>query len=211
MFITTRTHVTRHWRLLTIGSILLMLALVACGGGSTASSPPTPTPNPTAAPSPTAASNTQTYTGDGFTIDYPSNWKIDTSTAGQVIFGDPNTGAAMRINVVDNPSSGQTADSIVGATIQQFQSQYANLQQDSNVSNSAMVGGDTWTQQGATYDVTSNGQATNFTGIVLADGHPANSPTLKGFLIVYAAPSNTFDQVNNDIFQPMLQSFTFSS
>ena len=211
MLMTTCTKAIRHWTLLTVGSILLTLALIACGGGSTTSSAPTATPKPTAAPSPTSASNTQTYNGDGFTIDYPSSWTIDTSTAGQVIFGDPTTGAAMRINVVDNPSSGQTADSIVTATIQQFQSQYTNLQQASSVPNSAMVGGDTWSQQGATYDVTSNGQATNFTGIVLADGHPANSPNLKGFLIVYAAPTDTFDQVNTNIFQPMLQTFTFTS
>ncbi|HZU01110.1 MAG TPA: hypothetical protein VFA10_15690 [Ktedonobacteraceae bacterium] len=36
-------------------------------------------------------------------------------------------------------------------------------------------------------------------------------PTLKGFLIVYAAPTDMFDQVNNDIFQPMLQTFMFFS
>jgi hypothetical protein len=33
----------------------------------------------------------------------------------------------------------------------------------------------------------------------------------KGFLIIYAAPTQVFDQANNDDFQPMLQSFMFTS
>ena len=211
MFTTTLSKAIRHWTLLTVCSILLTLALVACGGGSTASSTPTPTPKPTVAPSPTAASNTQTYTGDGFTIDYPSSWQMSTPAAGQVVLADPTSGAGVRINVVDN-TGGQTADAIVTATLQQFQSQYANLQQASDVPNSAMVGGDTWSQGGATYDVTSNnGQTANFKGVILADAHPANSSMPKGFLLVYAAPTAMFDQVNSDVFQPMLQTFIFTS
>ena len=113
------------------------------------------------------------------------------------------------IKVVDNPGAGQTPDGIVSATLQAFQSK-PNFQPATDVPNSAMVGGDTWSQGGATYDATSNGQTLNNKVVVLADGHPANSP-VKGFLIVLSALTNMFDQANTNDFQPMLQSFMFTS
>lgn len=212
MLLTTRTKAIRHWTVFTVCSILLIVVLAACGGGSTASSTSTPTstPTPKPTPSPTSPSNAQTYTGDGYTIDYPSGWQTTSPAAGQVIFADPSSGAALRINVVDD-TGGQTADAIVTATLQQFQSQYTNFQQMTNVPASASVAGDTWSQGGATYDVTQNGQTTTYQAVIQADGHPANSSMPKGFLIIYAAPTQVFDQANNDDFQPMLQSFTFTS
>lgn len=213
MLNTTRMKTIPHWILYAVCSILLAAAFAACGG-STTTSTSTPKPQPTqsaqAAPSPTSASNAQTYTGDGFTIDYPSTWQTSTPAAGQIIFADPSTGAAVRINVVDS-TGGQTADAIVTATLQQLQSQFTNFQQLTDVPNSATLAGDTWSQGGATYDVTSNGQTTSYKAVVMADAHPANSPSAKGFLLVYVAPPDVFDQVNNDDFQPMLQSFTFTS
>ena len=213
MLTTTQTKTIRHWTWITICGVLLAVAFAACGS-STANGTPTPKPQPTqqtqAAPSPTSASDTQTYTGDGFTIDYPSSWQTSTPATGQIVFADPSTGAAVRINVVDS-TGGQTADAIVTATLQQLQSQFTNFQQLTDVPNSSTLAGDTWSQGGATYDVASNGQTTSYKAIVMADAHPANSSSAKGFLLVYVAPPDVFDQVNNDDFQPMLQSFTFTS
>jgi hypothetical protein len=213
MLTTTRMKSIRHWTLFTICSIVFAVVFVACGGSTTGSNP-TPTPRPTqppqATPSPTSASNALTYTGDGFTIDYPSSWQTSTPAAGQIVFADPTTGAAVRINVVDD-TGGQTADAIVTATLQQLQSQNTNFQQLTNVPGTTTLAGDTWSQGGATYDVASNGTTTSYQAVVMADAHPANSATPKGFLIVYVAPPDTFDQANTDDFQPMLQSFTFIS
>src|SRR5258708_31762352 len=121
MLLTTRTKAIRHWTVFTVCSILLTVVLAACGGGSTARSTSTPPPKPT--PSPTSTSNSQTYTGDGYTIDYPSGWQTTSPAAGQVIFVDPSSGAALRINVVDDTVA-QTAHPIVPPTLHQFQSQY---------------------------------------------------------------------------------------
>ena len=206
-FLTKRS---AHLFMLIMCSFIIASVVSACGGES-ASSSPTPTSQPTAAATATSAPIGQTYTGDGYTISYPSDLKPNTATPGQVIFANASNTVAFLIKVVDHPGAGQTATSIVGAVVQGFQSR-PNFQLATDVLSSTMVGGDTWNQAGATYDApNASGQATNVKIVVLADGHPANSPMLKGFLIVYSATTDIFDQTNTNTFQPMLQSFKFTS
>jgi hypothetical protein len=54
-----------------------------------------------------------------------------------------------------------------------------------------------------------NGQAVPGKLVVLADNHPASSPTTQAFEIYYVGPTATFSQTN-PTFQAMLQSFKFS-
>src|SRR5438270_13919902 len=107
-----------HSFVLLACSILLAMLLAACGGAATTSSstptptpPPSPTPSPT--PSPSPATSLTTYTGDRYTIGYPSSLKVNAQSS-KVTFADstgiynmpivatPNTGAAISTDTVAN-------------------------------------------------------------------------------------------------------------
>jgi len=79
------------------------------------------------------------------------------------------------------------------------------------VAPTTMVGGDTWNQRAVSGDATVNGQTANIKLVVIADNHPESSPSTKGFIIVYGTAKQLFDAANSTYFQPMLQSFKFTS
>ncbi len=202
---------TLRWTLLMLCSLLLAVLLIACGGGGTsATSTPTPTPMPTTPPSPTPPPLT-TYTGSGYTIGYPQGWKVKTSSDG-VTFTDPNGLAYVTVRTAPNPNGVVTTDTQTSLAIQVFKSSAKN-EQKVDIAATAMVGGDTWSQQAATGDITPSGQSSpvNVKIVVLADNHPANSSSTKSFVIGYATGTPLFDLANTSVFQPILQSFKFTS
>jgi hypothetical protein len=81
-----------------------------------------------------------------------------------------------------------------------------------DIAPTAMVGGDSWDQIAATGDEPISGQTrpVNAELVVMADNHPAASPTGRSWQIQYTTFTNVFAQMNAHLFQPMLQSFTFA-
>ena len=81
-----------------------------------------------------------------------------------------------------------------------------------DIAPTAMVGGDSWDQIAATSDEQISGQTqpVNAELVVMADNHPATSPTARSWQIQYSTYTNDFAQMNAHLFQPMLQSFKFA-
>jgi hypothetical protein len=215
MILTSPTQRFVPLSMLVVCSLVLALMLVACGGGSATSSDPAAQPTTadqsTATPQPTSGSSTTTYTGNGFTIDYPQDWKTSMLSTSEVEFTNPSNIVALDINVVDD-TSGKSATDLLSAALQNFQSnptKYPNFQ-TVDMPATTTVGGETWSQGAFTYDYTTNGQTTPTEIVLLVDVHSTGSSTPKAFSVAYGAPAALFDQVNNDSFQPMLQSFAFA-
>ncbi len=86
---------------LSVIALLLIVLLAACSSlGGTASSPTPTTATPSPTPSPTPA--VTTYTGDGYTISYPKDWKKSVAS-GQTTFQDSLGANALGVVVVANP------------------------------------------------------------------------------------------------------------
>ncbi len=192
--------------------LTLALLLTACDFGGSSSAAPTPTATtaaPTTAPTKAPSSNLATFTGNGFTIGYPKDWKVDRSQQGVVTFSDPQGIAYLYVHVSPNPAGIISPEQQVDAGLQLFQSKVKNYQ-PASIAPTASVGGDSWTQKAATGDLTTQGQTVPAKIVVLADNHPANSPNTQGFTIAYATGQQVFDIANEGEFQPMLRSFSFS-
>jgi hypothetical protein len=56
-----------------------------------------------------------------------------------------------------------------------------------------------------------HGQSANLHFVVISDNHPANSPGSTSFTVIYDTAQELFDMNNTSYFQPMLQTFKFSS
>lgn len=199
MVMTIRIKAIRYWLPLSVCSIVLIIALVACGEGTTTASAPMS--------SPTARLSLIPYTGNGYTIRYPLDWKSSRPDSGEVLFSDPTGMAKLLLGSADN-STGVPADATVHGILHSLQSSQLNFH-PLEVPASTTVGGETWSQGAATYDAAVNGQLVPYKVVVLAVNHGPITPKLKGFLITYTAPTGIFDQVDRTEFQPMLQSFAF--
>ena len=188
--------------LLSFSILLLAMFVSACDIGGFGG---TPTPTPTSATTMTA------YTGDGFTISYPQTWKVKTDSTG-VTFTDPNGIAYFQIHEAPNPEGIVSTSNQVTLGLEAFKSQAKNYQQQS-VPSTITLANETWSQGAATGDITPSGQSTraNVKIYVISANHPANSTATKAFIIGYATGSQVFDLANTGYFQPMLQSFKFTS
>lgn len=206
---------------LSLCSLLLVCLLSACGlgGGSTGAASTATSGNTSAITQPTAvpahptsapAAGLTTYTGNGFSIDYPAGWKAIEEGKGQVMIMNQQAGQAGTLSIGINPAGGKVPAT---AMIQFALIGFTALPhyQKVNIAPEVTVGGDSWDQIAATGDVPVTGQTqlVNYESVVLADVHPAASPTARGFEIRYTTDAGNFAQMNTSSFQPMLQSFKF--
>lgn len=201
-------HVTRQVSI-NLSFLVLIALLAACGGGGgTASSTPTPSAS---VPSPTAPSTSmQTFTGNGFSISYPQSWQKTTSSS-QTVFEDATTGNAFTIVQTADPGGAASADTLASASIQAIAKTVLKNGKTESIAASTSLNGVTWSQRAVTGDVTVGSQDVPAKLVLLVTIHPASAPTSQAFQLFYVAPTFTFDQVNLLIFQPMLQSFKFTS
>ncbi len=192
------------WKItLVLGSLMLFM-LVACGDGNNGSAKATPTS------APPTTSTLSTYKGDGYEIGYPQSWKVNTGSNGLVTFADPQGIAYVTIHVMPNPNGIISTANQVELGLQGFKSQAKNYQQ-ANISPTATLGGDTWSQGSASGEVKVNGQPTPVLvkTVILANNRPAQTLSTRSFVIAYATGQQVFDLADVGFFQPMLQSFKF--
>jgi len=187
---------------LLLSLLALTLFLVACGnsGSSTTISAPTSTPTPTP--------GGQSYTGDGYSLSYPLDWKV-TTQSGVAEFssnaGNPLPLLTIRTAAFDNTpgTPGVSLDQqmvIEETTLTGNQ----NFQEDKTVASTTSIGGDTWKEFGATYDVS----VLHTKAVVFGDQHPAS--TGKIFIIRLTDTAASYDQDYSTIIQPIFNSFKFS-
>lgn len=217
------SHFSRSRLILSIGSLFLVCLLVACGSGgastgttSVSPSPSTPAPTRQATSAPTRPSSTTsltTYTGNGFSISYPQGWAVLKETNGSVIFVEERAGATKGSHfaiTLGKQGLVHPTSTTLNFWQQAFMAQ-PNYQKV-DIATTAMVGGDSWDQIAATNDEPVSGQTrpVNAELVVMADNHPATSPTARSWQIQYTTYTNDFAQMNATLFQPMLQSFKFA-
>ena len=195
-------------------SLLLVFILVACGGGgttTTTTSTPTPTVKPSPTPSPTPAVSFTTYTGKGFTISYPQGWKVTTSNNDQEINMTNDTAmASLAIVVVPDPNGIASASTFLNTEVNAVQKSVTNAH-TVNIPANTTIGGDTWVQKSLVGTSTSQGQSGVVQFVFACDIHPASTSESKSFTILYGTPQALFNTANTTYFQPMLQSFKFTS
>jgi len=146
--------------------------------------------------------------GTGYIIRYPKGWNVTNSSESTVSFKDSTGVYNLSIVVSPHPKGLASANVLVDARIKLTKSQLKNSQSVA-ITPKTKVGGDTWGQGSISGTNTKNGQGVMLQTVVIADIHPANSPTSKGFIIVYGTAKSKFDQANAQYFLPMLQSFKF--
>jgi len=172
--------------------LVLTLLLAACGGSGRS----TPTG--------------KTYNGDSYQFTYPQDWTYKTnpgmkiSKSTEVLFtskSDPT----VTFDITDTtPIPGMSPDNFITSGLDYFKATCQGYQQDSTVPSTASVGGTTWKQIGGTGD--RNGQHLN--GVSLAVQYPAS--TGKVFTIIQTAKADSYGQVYNTVFKPVLESFKFT-
>jgi len=154
----------------------------------------------------------KTYTAKDYSIDYPEGWTASVGSDNIVSFTDPTGLLYLTITVQLNAQGATAPTDLVTMGLQVFQSQASNYQQVS-IASTTTIGNETWSQGAATGNVTITGQVAPIATkeVVIADNHPPSSVTTKGYTIAYSASLSDFILVNQGYFQPMLQSFSFTS
>jgi hypothetical protein len=202
------------WSMLIGCSILLTLVISACSTSGSGGAPTIPTPTPTPTPSPTPTVNS--YTGQGYTINYPKDWtyqKDNHQVAGHgvpvTVFRDSLGINTITIGVLQNPNGLFPVPTDVSTAMEfaGLSSSVKNYKQVS-IADKTTIDGQTWNQIAATDNITQQGTTKKVVG--LACNYPANSPTTALYVIVYGGPAATFDNTDSMDFQPTLKSFKFS-
>lgn len=183
------------------GCLSLMLLLSACSlfGGSTA------TPTPTSPPAQTLT----TYQGDGYSISYPQSWSAKGS-GNLVTFSDPLGATTFIIEEFPDPNGAISSSAAIDQGVNSLQKQGKNFKKVA-IAPTTTVNGEKWNQSALTSDATQNGQTTNVKFVILSNNHPASALNTKTYLLTRSAPTQLFDLVDTQSFQPMLQSFKFTA
>jgi hypothetical protein len=188
------------------GIFVFCFLLTACGGGTATATPPAPTTAPTATPTtvptPTPAVTLTTFTGDGYTIGYPTSWTE--KKAGTVVQLSRDDNTSLIVETAESPSGVSTTGSVQGG-LAGLKSNAKNFQ-TKDVPATVTVNNIEWQQGAATADDPTTGA--HYTVYVLASKFPNNPNKLVA--IIYNASTSEFDKLNTDDFQPILQSFKFS-
>ncbi|MBO0782887.1 MAG: hypothetical protein J2P37_29080 [Ktedonobacteraceae bacterium] len=210
-----------HTSLYLLGALCgILLLLTACSQNSSSGSVLNSAAGTSTVRTPTHASTTPTtastaatkvaftqYKGDGYTINYPKNWKV-TKGVNAVTFNDPNSIANFVVQIAPNPKGTIKPDKPVSTVLNSVQKGGKNYKK-LNLPATTTINGVTWTQAGATADISAQGKTQSEKMVTLATNHevPGRETTL--FSIVYASSTQNFDRDDRSIFHPMLQSFKF--
>ena len=212
--------------------LLLALLLIACSGTSgqsTGTSNSTGTGNSSSSgnsgnnnsttnpvqnvltPTATYAASTlsKTYTGSDFTIKYPANWKTTTSN-NEVVFTDPTGDYTLTVGSTANPQGATTSAQLIDGGVSGAKTNLKDTQ-TVDVPQTTTLDNQTWDQRSLTGTGTLNGKSSDIKAVVLATNYPEKTSKTRGYVIVYVATKDQFDQAESTYFKPMLQSFKFAS
>jgi len=193
---------TSRWTPLALCCLTFAVLLTACGGTTSQQAVP---------PKPTATSVPMTsVAGNGFTINYPQGWQISRSGAHLTTLTNSGGTDSFSIAVVPSPKSAISADTLMNTAVKAQMVALKDAQKVS-VPPTVTVGGTSWNQQSVSGTQRLNAADIVVQPVVLATVHPGDTPTSKGYTIIYRAPQASFAQSNTSYFQPMLQSFKFQS
>ncbi len=86
-----------------------------------------------------------------------------------------------------------------------------NLQNEKTIAvpKTVMLAGQTWSQRSLSGISTLSEPNSEIEATVLATNHPAKASNTQGYIIVYVAAKNQFDQAQTRYFTPILQSLKF--
>ncbi len=112
----------------------------------------------------------------------------------------------MTIVVTPNPNGLISADSTSTMATNNIKATMTNPQ-TLPVPTTVTIGGDKWIQKAVSGTVA----VAAVQLVILADNHPANTLNTLNFTIVYGTNQAAFDEAVTSYFQPMLNSFKFSS
>jgi len=181
---------------------LLSACMVACGS-STASTPPKPTVTPPT-PSPTPTIALTVYKGAGYSIGYPQGWTMNGS--GQQIQVSDSAQDNLVIASKDAQNLSNSSNALMVQILLGALKIGAKDYKIINVPSQTTINGTLWSQGAATMTDPKMGP---MQVIVLATQNPKHAGQV--ITMFYGASLKTFDKVNQEDFQPMLQSFKFQS
>ena len=164
---------------------------------------------PTATATASSKLTLKEYTGSGFTIKYPQDWKV-TNSSTSIAFTDPSGNYSMTVNSQSNANGAMSEDQLVTNELENVKKGLKD-DQTVNMPATATVGGQSWTQQAVSGSSTVNGKSSEVQTVVLGTNHPTHAADTKGYSITYAAPKDEFSQTSTTYFTPMLDTFTFTS
>lgn len=209
-------------------ALIVTLLLAACGGGSAtnpskSSSGPVTNGDTSSSTSKAAATSTalamtpaamanavmKTYNGNGFTIKYPQNWKVTSSTNG-VAFSDPTGAYNLSVGTTPNTDGSVNAEQLVNGGITGAKANLKNVESVA-VPSTISFAGQNWTQRAIAGANTYQGKTSTIEANVLATNHPNHASTTRGYVIAYVTLRDKFAQAKSMYFEPMLQSFKFNS
>ncbi|MBA2396198.1 MAG: hypothetical protein H0V70_26020 [Ktedonobacteraceae bacterium] len=200
-----KRHVTRF----SLGAFLLLLLsafIVGCGS-STASTPPKATAT-APAPTPVPTVMLTTYKGTGYAIGYPQGWTLQGS--GQQVQILDATQDQLLIQTATGSSGSSSSNTHLMETVLQgllnIMKQGSKDFKEIGGTQKTTVGGAAWDQRIFTMTDPKLGPI-QFN--ILYTQNPKNTGQI--ITMLYGTTTKTFDKVNTDNFQPMLQSFQFQA
>lgn len=213
-----RSRVARWW---VIGTLILVLALILSlgiilipgllqrPGAQVIPKPTSPAALETPMPGTTTTppSGLAVYTGKGYSIGYPKDWKIEPGDQ-TVIFSSVTGMYSLLIVVNPNPDGIISASTMVNDNIAAFKGQMTNSRMET-LPATTIVGGENWAQKSISGTETSGGVRFDLQAVVISDNHPANSADTRNFTITYSTERSLFATANTSYFQQMLRSFKF--
>jgi len=127
-----------------------------------------------------------------------------------VAFTGVSCACTFQINVATNPGGVIGAGAADQAGVAAGENGLKNPH-SVNISPTTTIGGDSWDQKEFAGSVSQSGQDLEVQFVVASDNHPASSPSTQLFTIVYGSATLLFANADASYFQPMLQSFKFTS
>lgn len=174
-------------------ALVLIFLLAACGSGSNSNTssngnsanPVRQVETATSMATSTSTASMKTYTGTGYTIQYPQDWKTSNTSNGTV-FTDPSGNYSMTIHSTSNPNGSTSASQLAENGISKAKDKLKNAQTVS-VPQTTMVAGQTWDQRAV------SGMSTSATGTPTATGTAASTgtPSATGTVSSTGTPSAT--------------------
>jgi hypothetical protein len=158
----------------------------------------TATPVATATPNIPAGFTQFTDTTDGYSIAYPSSWEKSTASGATVII-DVTDNVEVVVGAVNgNLSASEISSQEKGFFQSASGGHYSNVKGPTKVT----YGGESWTKE--TADMSLAGQPS--TASVMIANHGS-----KAYIIAYSAPKSSFSTLDQQDFEPMLNTIIFLS